>query len=106
MQNVTTATSKNYQDYLNIALNDPQRAAGNIQIVLEEKDRLTGLLKLTIEDIINARKNTNNLSKSAQLAYEKLAEILNQTDGQEIYAFIDLLETLGLQLTVTTSESD
>lgn len=99
-----TLMSKNYQDHLTVALNDNQRAAGNIQMALEEKDRLTGLLKLTLEDIITARKNANNLSESAQLTYEKLAEILTQTDGKEIYTFIDLLEALGLKLIVIAPE--
>lgn len=102
MQSVKTPTTKSYQDYLCLALNDPERAAGNIQVALEEKERLQGLLQLTLEDIINARKNANTLSENAQLAYEKLGGILTQTDAQEIYGFIDLLEALGLKLTVTT----
>ena len=104
MQSVKTSASKNYQDYLNTALNDRERAAGNIQIALEEKERLKGLLKLTLEDIITARQQTNNLSETAQVAYDKLAKILNKTDGQEIYAFVDLLETLGLELSIKVIE--
>lgn len=104
MSNVKTATSKDYQDYLTIALSNAQRAAGNIEMVLEEKERLTGLLMLTIQDIVNARKNANNLTESAQLAYENLAEILIKTDGEEIYAFVDLLEALGFKLKITISE--
>jgi hypothetical protein len=61
------------------------------------------MLQLTLEDIINARKRANNLNESAQLAYEKLAAILTQTDGQEIYSFFDLLEELRLQLSITPS---
>jgi hypothetical protein len=103
MQTVKTAPTKDYQDYLVIALNDPQRAAGNIEMALQEKEPLSGMLQLTLEDIINARKRANNLNESAQLAYEKLAAILTQTDGQEIYSFFDLLEELRLQLSITPS---
>ena len=103
MQTVKTAPTKDYQDYLAIALNDPQRAAGNIEMALQEKEPLSGMLQLTLEDIINARKRANNLNESAQLAYEKLAAILTQTDGQEIYSFFDLLEELRLQLSITPS---
>ena len=103
MQTVKTAPTKNYQDHLAIALNDPQRAAGNIEIVLQEKERLSGMLQLTLEDIINARKKANNLSESAQLASEKLAAILAQTNGQEIYSFVDLLEELELQINIMPS---
>jgi hypothetical protein len=56
-----------------------------------------------LEDIVNARKKANNLSESAQLAYEKLAAILAQTDGQEIYNFVDLLEQLGLKINIMPS---
>lgn len=103
MQTVKTAPTKNYQDHLVIALNDPQRAAGNIEIVLQEKERLSGMLQLTLEDIINDRKKANNLSESAQLASEKLAAILAQTNGQEIYSFVDLLEELELQINIMPS---
>jgi hypothetical protein len=103
MQTVKTAPTKDYQDYLVIALNDPQRAAGNIEMALQEKERLSGMLQLTLEDIVNARKKANNLSESAQLAYEKLAAILAQTDGQEIYNFVDLLEQLGLKINIMPS---
>ena len=103
MQTVKTAPTKDYQDYLVIALNDPQRAAGNIEMALQEKESLSGMLQLTLEDIINARKRANNLNESAQLAYEKLAAILTQTDGQEIYSFIDLLEKLGLNINILPS---
>jgi|688.fasta_scaffold11114_14 hypothetical protein len=103
MQTVKTAPTKDYQDYLAIALNDPQRAAGNIEMALQEKERLSGMLQLTLEDIVNARKKANNLSESAQLAYEKLAAILAQTDGQEIYNFVDLLEQLGLKINIMPS---
>ena len=68
MQSVKTPASKNYQDYLNIALNDAERAASNIQIALEEKDHLKGLLKLTLEDIITARQQANDLSETAHIA--------------------------------------
>lgn len=103
MQTVKTAPTKDYQDYLAIALNNPQRAAGNIEMALQEKERLSGMLQLTLEDIVNARKRANNFSDSAQLAYQKLAVILAQTDGQEIYSFVDLLEQLGLKINIMPS---
>ncbi|GEM_PF-4844180 len=100
MQTVKTKTSKNYQDYLLSALSDSERIAKNIEVVLEDQERLSGLLRLTLTDIIQAKVKNNNLSKEAQLSFEKLDQLLAKTDGQEIYTFIDLLSNLGLKLSI------
>ena len=52
MQTVKISTSRDYEEYLLAALNDPERAANNIEVVLENQERLSGLLRLTLNDII------------------------------------------------------
>jgi DNA-binding phage protein len=95
-----TLTSKNYQDYLLSALSDSERAAYNLEVALEEKERLSGLLRLTLTDIIQAKMKDNTLTDEAKLQFEKLEQMLVKTDGEEIYTFIDLLSALGLKLSI------
>ena len=101
MKSVKDLTSRDYQDYLLSVLSKPERAANNLEVVLEEKERLSGLLRLTLSDIIQAKIKNNTLSDEAKLHFEKLEQILSKTDGEEIYTFIDLLSTLGLKLSIT-----
>ena len=101
MKTVKNLTSRNYQDYLLSALSNPERAANNLEVVLEDKERLSGLLRLTLSDIIQAKIKNNTLTDEAKLHFEKLDKILSTTDGEEIYSFIDLLSALGLKLSIT-----
>lgn len=103
MQNVKTSTTKNYQDYLLSALSDRERVAKNIEVVLEEKERLSGLLRLTLNDIIQAKIKDKTLTEEAKSNFEKIDEILAKTDGQEIYALVDLLSALGLKISITNA---
>lgn len=103
MQSVKTLTSKNYQDYLLSALNEPERMAKNIEVVLQDSENLSGLLILTLTDIIEAKINNNTLSNEAKLAFEKLEQILCKSDGTEIYALVRLLSTLGLQIKIDST---
>ncbi len=103
MQTVKTSTTKNYQDYLLSALSDRERAAKNIEVVLEDKERLSGLLRLTLNDIIQAKIKDKTLTEEAKSNFEKIDEILAKTDGQEIYALVDLLSALGLKISITNA---
>lgn len=100
MQIVNKSTSKDYQDYLLSALSNPERIAKNIEVVLEEKERSSGLLRLTLTDIIQAKIKDNTLTEEAKLYFEKIDKILAQTDGEEIYTLVDLLSALGLKISI------
>ncbi|MGI0480782.1 hypothetical protein ACN4EE_08320 [Geminocystis sp. CENA526] len=95
-----TPTSKNYQDYLLSAFNHPERIAKTIEVVLQDSEDLSGLLRLTLTDIIEAKIKNKTLSNDAKLAFNKLDQILVNTDGTEIYAFIALLSALGLEIKI------
>lgn len=103
MQTVKTSTTKNYQDYLLSAFSNQERVAKNIEVVLEDKERLSGLLRLTLNDIIQAKIKDKNLTEEAKLNFEKIDEILSQTNGEEIYALVDLLSALGLKISITNA---
>jgi DNA-binding phage protein len=100
MQIGNKSTSKDYQDYLLSALSNPERIAKNIEVVLEEKERSSGLLRLTLTDIIQAKIKDNTLTEEAKLYFEKIDKILAQTDGEEIYTLVDLLSALGLKISI------
>lgn len=106
MQTVNTATTKSYQDYLLFALNDPERIAKNIEVVLEDTENLSGLLRLTLMDIMEAKIKNKTLSNEAQLAFEKLDNILVKTQGNEIYALVDFLSALGLKIKIDSDQSN
>lgn len=100
MQIVNKSTSKDYQDYLLSALSNPERIAKNIEVVLEEKECSSGLLRLTLTDIIQAKIKDNTLTEEAKLYFEKIDKILAQTNGEEIYTLVDLLSALGLKISI------
>jgi DNA-binding phage protein len=87
MKDVKTPTSRSYHDYLISSLKNPEKAAGNIEVALEleEKDPQPDLLRLTLQDVMEAHEQMNNLSKEAKQSYEKLDKILLETGGSEIY---------------------
>lgn len=100
MQTVKTLTNRDYQEYLLSALSDPERIASNIEVVLEDKDHLSGLLRLTLTDIFQAKIKDNTLTDDNKLCFERLDQILANTDGKEIYALVDFLSTLGLKISI------
>lgn len=104
MKDVKTPTTINYRDYLIKSLQDPERAAGNIEVALELEEKDPELLRLTLKDVVDARLQMNDLSDIAKQHYAKLDQILSDTGGTEIYTLVSLLDALGLQLTVTVKE--
>jgi DNA-binding phage protein len=97
------ATSRSYHDYLISSLKDPERAAGNIEVVLEleEKDPQPDMLRLALKDVVEAREQANNLSEEAKRSYEKLDKILLETGGVEIYGLVELLDALGFRIAIS-----
>ncbi|MBD2129146.1 transcriptional regulator [Microcoleus sp. ZQ-A2] len=106
MEIVKTQRSRSYREYLISSLKDPERAAGNIEVVLElvEKDPQPDMLRLTLKDVIEAREQANNLSEEAQRSYEKLDKLLLETGGVEIYGLVELLDALGFRLAIAPKD--
>jgi hypothetical protein len=53
-----------------------------------------------------AKIKARTLSESAQQHYEKLSQRLAESGGAEIYALVDLLEVLGMQLLIAPQSPD
>jgi DNA-binding phage protein len=102
MKNVKMPTSDSWHDALIESLKDPERAAGDIEVVLEleEKDPQRDMLRLTINVVGVARVRINNLSEEAKRRYEKLDKILLETGASEIYSLVELLDALGFRIAV------
>ena len=103
MKDVKTPTSRSYHDYLISSLKNPEKAAGNIEVALEleEKDPQPDLLRLTLQDVMEAHEQMNNLSEEAKQSYEKLDKILLETGGSEIYGLVELLDALGFRIAIS-----
>ena len=54
---------------------------------------------------IEAWERYDRLSESTKQLYEKLDRILTESNTTEIYTFVELLNELGFQLTITPKET-
>jgi DNA-binding phage protein len=100
MKTVKDLTSRDYQDYILSTLSNSERAANNLEIVLQDKERSSALLRLTLNDIISAKIKNNTLTDEAKLYFEKMEQMLAETKGEELFTFIDLLSALGFKLSI------
>ncbi len=107
MFNVKTQLTEDYREYILKVLQEPQRAAGNIEIALEleGKDPQPDLLRLTLKDVIESRLKNHTLTPESEFYYQQLDQILIQSSGVEIYAFVTLLDSLGFKLQVSIKEN-
>jgi len=106
MKDVKAPTSSSYQEYLISSLKDPERSAGYIGVFLEldEVGPEPELLRSALKDVIDARRQSDNLSEKARQYYEKLDKILSETGGAEIYALIELLDALGFRMAIALKD--
>lgn len=106
MEDVKAPTSRSYHEYLISSLKDPERAAGNIEVVLElaEKDPQPDMLRLTLKDVVEARLQMNNFSAAAKQSYEKLDKMLLETGGAEIYSLVEFLDALGYRIAIVPKD--
>lgn len=104
MKNVKTPTSDSWHDALIESLKNPERAAGYIEAILEEKQPEPELLHSALKDVINARMSSNNLSEEAKHCYERLEKILLETQSAEIYTFAELLDALGYRIALVAKD--
>ncbi len=106
MKDVKTPTSRSYRKYLISSLQDHQEAAAYIETFLEldEVGPEPELLRSALKDVVDARKQMNNLSEKAKQHYEKLDKILSETGGAEIYALIEFLDALGFRMAIALKD--
>ncbi len=106
MKDVKTPTSSSYQEYLISSLKDPERTAGYIGVFLEldEVGPEPELLRSALKDVIDARRQSDNLSEKAREYYEKLDKILSETGGAEIYSLIEFLDALGFRMAIALKD--
>ncbi|NJK73377.1 MAG: hypothetical protein HC942_03480 [Microcoleus sp. SU_5_6] len=94
--------SISYQEELIESLKDPLEVAPYIEACLEEGN--LEVLKLALNDIIEARHRMNEPSEEVTALVQKFSELLSEKKGAEIYCLSALLDALGFRLTVTVKE--
>jgi len=105
MKNVKMPTSDSYREFLIECLTDPEHAAGYIEAILEEEDPEPELLRNALRKVIEAWEKSDRLSESTKQLHEKLDRMLTESNASEIYTFVELLNELGFQLTITPKET-
>ena len=106
MKDVKTPTSRSYKEYLISSLKDPERAAGYIAVMLEldEEGFESELLRSALQEIVEARVLMNDFSEEAKLSYERLDQMLLETNAAEIYSLIEFLDALGLRIAIVPKD--
>jgi DNA-binding phage protein len=90
--------SASYHEELIKDLKDPLEAAFYIEVVLEEGD--PKMLRKALKNVIEAQGGIDRLSLQAQQCYQQIDRMLAEA-GIEFYSLTTLLDTLGLQFSVT-----
>ncbi|MFB2838872.1 DNA-binding protein [Floridanema evergladense] len=98
-------TSDSYREDLIQFLKDPEHAAGYIEAILEEEDPEPELLRNALRKVIEAWEKSDRLSPSTKELHEKLDRILTESNASEIYTFVELLNSLGFQVTISLKET-
>ena len=96
--------SLSYHEFLIQSLKETEDVAAYLEAALEEKDPEPELLSRVLSHVIEAQMQSNHLSNSAQLNYDKLKKMLDESGGSEIYTFVSFLNTLGFELSVNVKE--
>ncbi|MEA5560687.1 helix-turn-helix domain-containing transcriptional regulator [Planktothrix agardhii] len=106
MTNVKIQTSKSYQEFLIEQLKDPEHAALYIEACLEEQHPEPELLRNVLRNVIEAQEQINTLSESSKLSHQKLDQILTESGCAKIYAFVEVLNALGFQISISLKETE
>lgn len=104
MQEIQVPTSDSYHDYLIEFLKDSEEAAGYIEVALEEGRDEPYLLRKVLINVIEARIKIKNFSEAETVNHDKLDKLLAESGGTEIYTFVEILDILGLELSVKVKE--
>ncbi|MFB2897084.1 transcriptional regulator [Aerosakkonemataceae cyanobacterium BLCC-F50] len=105
MKNLKMPTSDSYHKFLIESLKNREEAAGYIEVVLEEGGDQPVLLRKAIRNVVEAWERCDRLSPSTKQLHEKLDRILTESNASEIYTFVELLNSLGFQVTISLKET-
>ncbi|MGB6295400.1 MAG: transcriptional regulator [Rivularia sp. (in: cyanobacteria)] len=106
MKDVKAATSTSYRESLINSLKDSEHAARYIAVMLEldEEGYDAKIFSSALEEVVEARKRSNNFSETAQQHYEQLDRILAETGGAEILKLIEFLDALGYRISLVDKD--
>ncbi len=100
--------SKSYREFLLENLQDEAHAAGYLAAALTEEDAdaafLKQLMQSAIDDVIQARSMNGRLMPEVSALRDRFATA--QSHGSDIQVFAQLLDALGLQLTIAPKSCD
>ncbi|MBV6627194.1 MAG: transcriptional regulator [Rivularia sp. (in: Bacteria)] len=94
--------SRSYRKYLIDSLQNRLRAAGYISVMLEldEDGYDAKIFRSALEEVVEARKRSDDFSQTAQQNYEQADKILAETGGAEILKLIEFLDALGYRISL------
>ncbi len=75
-------------------------------MALEAESPDSQLLRVEIQDVIDAGLLANNLCKQAKVHHEKLDQMVSESGAYEIDTLSALLDALGFRLKVTLKEDE
>ncbi len=106
MKEIKTPTSTSYREYLINSLQNPERAAGYIAVMLEldEEGYDAKIFRSALKEVVEARKRSDNYSETAQQHYEQLDKILAETGGAEILKLVEFLDALGYRISLVDKD--
>ncbi|MGK7881028.1 MAG: hypothetical protein AB4060_13140 [Crocosphaera sp.] len=96
--------TKTYNQYLIESLKNPTEATAYLWAILQEENTEPELLKVALENILEALGETQLSPHEIQLHKKKIDDLLNQSGSEVIYSLVAWLNKLGLELTVSISE--
>ncbi len=94
---------KNYRNDLIERLKDPDYAAEYLALVLAEKDRTAFLIAL--KDVVEASGGMGVLAKRVGLTRPSLYKILSKKGNPTLITLQEILEPLGLRVSVTAAKA-
>ena len=106
MKEVKAVKSTSYKEYLISSLKDSQETSAYIETFLElgEDGYDAKIFRSALEEVVEARKRSDNLSETAQQHYEQLDKILAETGGAEILKLIEFLDALGYRINLVDKD--
>ncbi len=106
MKDVKAATSTSYRESLINSLKDSEHEKGYIAVMLEldEEGYDAKIFRSALEEVVEARKRSDNLSETAQQYYEQLDKILAETGGAEIIKLVEFLDALGYRINLVDKD--
>ena len=106
MEEKKAPRSSSYKESLINSLKDSQEAAAYIETFLEldEDGYDAKIFRSALEEVVEARKRSDNFSDTAQQHYEQLDKILAETGGAEILKLVEFLDALGYRINLVDKD--